>query len=160
MPLILSLLGRYWMAIPILIGVAWIGGLHHELANVKADLVEANSNLATAKAVGAAQTAKAIKTEAGWKKTNQDLTHDAQAQLDAAAHDHESLSKRLRNAELRASQMPAVSSGGPVDAGTGGKPASTEEIDAAHDAYDSACQRDAIRLNFYDQREEALSRPF
>lgn len=158
--LILGLLKRFWWAIPVIAAAVWIAGLHEELSHTRNTLAVVKGDLTASKALGAAQTKKALETQHRWELSNVELTNDAKAKLDAAAADHDSLAKRLRNAELRASQVPAVSSGGPVDAGAGGKPASTAELDAAFDAYDRACQRDAIRLNYYDQRETELERPF
>lgn len=153
----LSLLGRFWWAIPLIAAALWIAGLRADLSHKENELAVVRGDLASAKAIGAAQTKRAESIQATWVKAVGDITDASNAKLKAVAADRDSLSARLRDAELRASQVPGAASGATRDAGAPGEPAAASGVDPALDAYDKACQRDAIRLEWWQRRAEAMT---
>jgi len=154
-----TLLFRFWWAIPLIGAALWIAGLHSDLSHTRNELAIVRGDLASAKALGAAQNKRADAIQENWTKAVGGLTDATNAKLKAVAADRDSLASRLRDAELRARQVSSAAAGAGGNAGPTGEPAATGGIDPALDAYDKACQRDAIRLEWWQRRAEALVTP-
>jgi hypothetical protein len=104
---------------------------------------------ADADAIAAEKEHQRAEREANDKRNAQTL-RDYNAQLLAIANDRDSLARRLREYETRLDAPGGAvpeAQGGPGATDGGGVAAGTLSADAALDAYDKACQRDAVKLN-------------
>lgn len=109
---------------------------------VKCDKDSAARQTATEKAIADAKAG-----EAAAKANNVEVMEDANKKLVAIAADRDSLARLYRSAQGRVCPVaPAESPSDPESLIAAGVAARTREIDAALEAYDGACRRDAVRF--------------
>lgn len=123
----------------------------HQRHRAEDALAVATSRVAALEAAGRAQAEAVALMQAANDKAVTRLLGEKNAQIAAIDADRTSLAGRLHDAYARASRGPLreADPGPGGNAGTGGVARGAEEVDAALDAYDRACRRDAERLNFW-----------
>lgn len=144
------LLLRYWkpLAGALVLGLAcW--AIHHHGYNAGKERIQAawDKDTAARAVVVAKVAAQQAEIEAATRSRNEVIEREYKDKLAAIAADRDSVAGRLREYESRLRSLAAAQAtdkrGLAVAAGIAAR---QREMDQAFDAYDSACRRDALKL--------------
>lgn len=133
--------------------------------HARGQIVVLESRLTAVEAAGRAQAEAARLSEQAWANVAERLYRGQGQTLDrlaAITADNVSLAGRLRDADARTRALSAAARGATGNAGAAGEsagPRAAAAVDAALDAYDTACRRDAERLAYWQALWSTLSPP-
>lgn len=158
LPVIWSLIRRFWWLIPVTAICVTASVYRIQRDNARSDLAAANAAVARLEAAGRAQAERTAIEQAANDKAVARLLEEKNATLAAIDADRVRLSDSLRDAYARASRGPVreADPGAIADAVAARIAGRAAEIDAALDAYDRACRRDAERLGFWIEYAQRL----
>lgn len=148
----LDLARRFWWLLPVTALAITATTFRIQRDNAREDVATLEARVAAVEAAGRAQAEAARLSEQAWQNVAERLYSGQGATMDrlaAITRDNVSLASRLRDYDASLRALSEVADGAPGNAGAPGESGGPRAVDAALDAYDKSCQRDAERLAYW-----------